>query len=505
MSETGRRTRAADLESFLASAFIALNVPAEDAATVAGLMVEADLHGYDTHGSFRLRQYVDRLKDGGTNPRARVRIARESDATAIVDGDNGLGHLAMVFATELAMEKAAAHGIGWVGIRNGNHAGPASLYANHVPPWGGAELLLGTNPIAFAVPAGAEPPVVLDMATTVAAAGKIKTLAQRGEAMPEGWMVGRDGKPLTDPTRQKEGFLLPIGGPKGYGLALVIGLLAGVLNGANFTSDVVDFTADTASPTNTGQFIAAISVAAFMDVADFKREVDTHLRRLKDSATLPGHERVRHSPASQFDEGPVGDRRRAEYRRTGVRRTSTEERHGMAETALENEAAKAGEREDPRYVIAPPAQPSLPVRGSDRRFPIHRIYCVGRNYAAHAIEMGHDPDREPPFFFQKNPDTVVGDGDVHHEVELVVALSSGGKDIPVERALDCVYGYAVGLDLTRRDLQGEAKKLGRPWEVGKAFDNAARWCRPPSSAIPSAAQSGWRSAASAARTATWHR
>jgi LDH2 family malate/lactate/ureidoglycolate dehydrogenase len=322
MSKTGRCTRAADLESFLASAFSALNVPAEDAATVAGLMVEADLHGYDTHGSFRLRQYVDRLKDGGTNPRARVRIARESDATAIVDGDNGLGHLAMVFATELAMEKAAAHGIGWVGIRNGNHAGPASLYvkrplardmvglyaavgsANHVPPWGGAELLLGTNPIAFAVPAGAEPPVVLDMATTVAAAGKIKTLAQRGEAMPEGWMVGRDGKPLTDPTRQKEGFLLPIGGPKGYGLALVIGLLAGVLNGANFTSDVVDFTADTASPTNTGQFIAAISVAAFMDVADFKREVDTHLRRLKDSATLPGHERVR----------IPGDRRDAIYR-----------------------------------------------------------------------------------------------------------------------------------------------------------------------------------------------
>ena len=164
----------------------------------------------------------------------------------------------------------------------------------------------------------------------------------------------------------------------------------------------------------------------------------------------------------------------------------------MAETALENEAAKAGEREDPRYVIAPPAQPSLPVRSSDRRFPVHRIYCVGRNYAAHAIEMGHDPDREPPFFFQKNPDTVVGDGttipypdktgDVHHEVELVVALSSGGKDIPVERALDCVYGYAVGLDLTRRDLQGEAKKLGRPWEVGKAFDNAA----PCSEVVPAA-------------------
>ena len=164
----------------------------------------------------------------------------------------------------------------------------------------------------------------------------------------------------------------------------------------------------------------------------------------------------------------------------------------MADSALGTSAAKARGSDDPHYVIAPPAVPSLPVRGSERRFPIHRIYCVGRNYAAHAIEMGHDPDREPPFFFQKNPDTVVGDGetiaypdktsDVHHEVELVVALSAGGKDIPVERALDCVYGYAVGLDLTRRDLQSEAKKLGRPWEVGKAFDQSA----PCSEVVPAA-------------------
>lgn len=134
------------------------------------------------------------------------------------------------------------------------------------------------------------------------------------------------------------------------------------------------------------------------------------------------------------------------------------------------------------YVIQPLPQVSLPVVGTDRRFPVHRIYCVGRNYAEHAIEMGHDPNREPPFFFQKNPDNLVLDGefpyppmtkDVHHEIELVVALKSGGKDIPLEKALDCVFGYAVGLDMTRRDLQGEAKKAGRPWEVGKAFEHSA--------------------------------
>ena len=134
------------------------------------------------------------------------------------------------------------------------------------------------------------------------------------------------------------------------------------------------------------------------------------------------------------------------------------------------------------YVFPPAAIPALPVAGSDQVFPVRRLYCVGRNYAEHAIEMGHDPDREPPFFFQKNPDSLVLDGrfpyppgtsDVHFEIELVVALRSGGSDIRVGRAMDCVYGYAVGLDMTRRDLQGEAKKLGRPWEVGKSFEASA--------------------------------
>jgi len=135
------------------------------------------------------------------------------------------------------------------------------------------------------------------------------------------------------------------------------------------------------------------------------------------------------------------------------------------------------------YVIQPPATVSLPVRGSDSRFPVHRVYCVGRNYAAHAIEMGHDPDREPPFFFQKNPDNLLTEGqdfpyptmtkDVHHEIELVVALKKGGDDIPEDQALDCVYGYAVSLDMTRRDLQGQMKEQGRPWEIGKAFEHSA--------------------------------
>ena len=135
------------------------------------------------------------------------------------------------------------------------------------------------------------------------------------------------------------------------------------------------------------------------------------------------------------------------------------------------------------YVISAPPQACLPVVGSADEFPIHRIYCVGRNYAAHAREMGHDPDREEPFFFMKSADTVLPGGgdfpyppmtsDVHHEIELVAALGSGGKDIALENAMDCVWGYGVGIDMTRRDLQGEAKKAGRPWDTGKAFDHAA--------------------------------
>ena len=135
------------------------------------------------------------------------------------------------------------------------------------------------------------------------------------------------------------------------------------------------------------------------------------------------------------------------------------------------------------YVISPPEPTILPIRGNSAYFPVHRVYCVGRNYAAHAIEMGHDPDREDPFFFQKNPDNLVINGgdfpypdkssDVHHEIEMVVALNKGGRNIQVEEALGHVWGYGVALDMTRRDLQGQCKKAGRPWEIGKAFDHSA--------------------------------
>ena len=134
------------------------------------------------------------------------------------------------------------------------------------------------------------------------------------------------------------------------------------------------------------------------------------------------------------------------------------------------------------YVIDKPPRITAPIKNTDALFPVRRIYCIGRNYADHAIEMGHDPDREPPFFFQKNPDNLDFSGtftypaksqDVHYEIELVIAIGKGGKDISLDSAVTHVYGYALGLDMTRRDLQGEMKKMGRPWEIGKAFEKSA--------------------------------
>jgi len=245
------------------------------------------------------------------NVRPNIHVAQQTEAMALVDGDNGMGHLVMRFAARVAIEKAEHAGIGWVGVQQSNHAGPAALYAmmplardmigiylavgsaNHMPPWGGVELLLSTNPIAFAIPAFEEPPIVLDIATSVAAYGKVKTKAQRGEPMPEGWMIDAFGRPLTDPRRAEEGFLLPIGGYKGYGLALVFGLLAGTLNGAAFGRDVIDFNKDDKTPTNTGQVIVALDISRFSPVEAFKRNVDEVIRQMRNSKKMHGVEHIR--------------------------------------------------------------------------------------------------------------------------------------------------------------------------------------------------------------------
>jgi LDH2 family malate/lactate/ureidoglycolate dehydrogenase len=274
-------------------------------------MVLADLRGADGHGIFRLPQYVRRIQAGGINVHPNIHVAAESEATGVVDGDNGMGHLVMRRAAELAIAKARSCGIGWVGTRSSNHAGPASLYAmmplthdmiglyfavanaNHMAPWGGVELLLGTNPIAAAIPAGEEAPIVLDMATTVVSYGTVKMTTMAGLPLPQGWMTDPEGNPLTDGRRSSEGVLLPIGGYKGYGLALIFGLLAGTLNGAAFGRGVVDFNADERTPTNTGQAILALDVRRFQPVDDFKHTIDSLVREFRDSRKKPGGSEIR--------------------------------------------------------------------------------------------------------------------------------------------------------------------------------------------------------------------
>ncbi len=302
---------AAELQRFIADMLAAVGLPAGDATQVAELMAQADLTGADGHGVFRLPQYLRRIRAGGLNVKPNIRAERETSASAVIHGDNGMGHLVMRRATELAIEKARLHGIGWVGAHHSNHAGPAALYAdlaaeagfvgiylavgsaNHMAPWGSIEPLLSTNPIAIAVPGRRHGTVLLDMATTVAAYGKVKLAAQRGQAMPEGWMIDGLGQPLTDPARAKEGTLLPIGGYKGYGLSLMIGLLAGTLNGAAMGSQVVDFNADDTTLTNTGHAIAVLNPAAFCDAEAFRDEVDRIVDELQAAARLPGVDRIR--------------------------------------------------------------------------------------------------------------------------------------------------------------------------------------------------------------------
>ena len=298
------------LQRFIQTALLSQGLPEAGAAQVARLMTEADLQGSDGHGVIRLPQYIKRIQAGGINKHPQIRVVQERAAMAVIDGDNGMGHLVVSRAVDLAIEKARTAGVAWVGTRHSNHAGPASLYArrplehdmvglyfavgnaNHLPPWGGMDMLLSTNPISAGIPTDEEPPVVLDMATTVAAYGKVKAKAKRGEQMPEGWMIDRQGQPLLDPKRANEGFLLPIGEHKGYGLALIVGLLAGTLGGAAMGRDVIDFNADHTTVTNTGQAILVIDLAAFGDPQDFKHAVDKLVRDIRSSERLPGVDRI---------------------------------------------------------------------------------------------------------------------------------------------------------------------------------------------------------------------
>lgn len=297
------------LQRFVVDVLVHQDVLPEHAEITARRLLEADLKGRTGHGIIRVPQYVKRIEGGGINLRPNIAVRRSTPVSALVDGDNGLGQVVMTIAAETAIEKAAETGMGWVGTVRSNHAGAAGVYtdlalqrdmisiymavasANVMPPWGGTERLLGTNPISIAIPAGAEPAFQLDIATTMTSHGTIKVLAQAGETMPEGWVIDAEGKPITDPSHADQGFLMPIGGYKGSGLNMAIGLLAGVLNGAAFGSDVIDHRAVPDREANTGQAIFVMKPDLFRDPDDFRRDIDAKLAEMR-SAGAPGAVRI---------------------------------------------------------------------------------------------------------------------------------------------------------------------------------------------------------------------
>lgn len=300
------RQPAADLIEVASAILRASEVLPTHATITASRLVDADLRGRSGHGLIRLKPYVERIRAGGINIRPDIAVTHDTPVSAQVDGDNGLGQVVMTKATELAIAKASATGLAWVGTVHSNHAGAAGLYAeqaadaglvgmyfavanaNGMPPWGGTDPLLGTNPIAIAMPTNGTP-FVLDIATTATSHGTIKVHARDGIPLPEGWVVDKDGRPITDAARAGEGFLMPMGGYKGSGLTIAIGLLAGVLNGAAFGAEVVDHRRDQVTPTNTGQSILVMRPDLFRPNDEVLADLTHHLDALRDAGSVDGH------------------------------------------------------------------------------------------------------------------------------------------------------------------------------------------------------------------------
>lgn len=297
--------KAEQLQQFAQKVFYALGISEPDAAVTAEILVAADIRGIDSHGVARLPIYAKRLQLGLTNKNPDIRISQRLPSIALVDGDNGLGQVVAHKAMAHCLDMAKEHGIAAVGVKNSNHFGIGAYYVmmglkndmisavctNTSPlmaPFGGKEAFLGTNPIAIAVPAGKQYPMVLDMATSLVPRGKIEIAARRGEKIPIDWAIDAEGRPTQDPAEALEGTLLPMGGPKGYGLALVVDILAGVLTEAAFGSNIGSLFGDMEKPQNVGHFMLAIDPSGFRSLAGLKDAMDSLIVCIKNSAPAEG-------------------------------------------------------------------------------------------------------------------------------------------------------------------------------------------------------------------------
>lgn len=296
------------LKSFCCRCLYAIGISEEDARIISEVMIESNLRGIDSQGIIRLLTYVKRTKAGAMNPRPNLKIIRESPTIAVLDGDGGFGQLVSTKAMRIAMDKAKVMDVGIVGVLHSSHFGAASSYSTLCLPhdmigfattnasptmaaWGGASHAVGNNPISYAIPTGTEIPIVLDMAQSVVGLGKLRVVAKKGEKIPLGWAINSRGEPTNDPNEGLHGgFLLPIGGYKGYGLAVVMDILSGVLTGSPFGKDLPK--KEIMIQENCGHFFQAIKIEAFMPIREFKKRIDSLIRQIKASEKSIGTKEI---------------------------------------------------------------------------------------------------------------------------------------------------------------------------------------------------------------------
>lgn len=294
---------------FATRLLLAHGVPAEASAVVAEYLIHADLRGVDTHGLIRLPLYLDRIRRGLVNPRPDIKIRKVTPVSIAVDGGNGLGQVVATRAMSEAIAIAKHFGCCVAGVQRSTHFGVAASYALQainagligmvftnasasMPPWGGRQPILGTSPLAVGAPGGKLGPFVLDMSVAVAARGKIRKALRRGESIPEGYALDADGRPTTDPAAALQGVILPMGGPKGSGLAMVMDIFGGVLTGAAFAGEVGDQTRDFDHPQNVGHFLFAMRPDLFVPLKEYETRMDTLIQRIHDCPPAEGFSEV---------------------------------------------------------------------------------------------------------------------------------------------------------------------------------------------------------------------
>jgi len=298
-----------DIYQWVVELFTATGMSEEDAKITTDNLLSSDLRGIYSHGLIRLPIYIKRLLLKGVNPVAKPEVVKEFGATALMDGNNGMGQVVGVHAMKLAIEKARQYGTGYVSVRGSNHYGAAAHFArmaleedmigitttagsNVMAPWGGTQSLLSNNPVAVAIPADRHESLILDMAHSVVARGKILVAAKKKQAIPDTWGLAPDGSPTTDPEEALRGTLRPVGDYKGYGMALVIGILSGILPGGAFGLGIKDIYQEFSNAQNTGHTMQAVRIDCFMDPSEFKKRVDEAIDLMHQSPKAVGFKEI---------------------------------------------------------------------------------------------------------------------------------------------------------------------------------------------------------------------